>query len=299
MALAVNRLLNEEFMNYRQKRILIFQGPFSLIEYITMVSEHIAKNESSYTEHKTFKIMDNYSVYTGCSFERKLIQDISEAKSEILILSEFINEEVLDACIEANFRGISVFVLYDSLAIKKIGGIKGFKRVLKKYLPGNGYIVKPVKHYIAAIISAFLATFFLVNMYLNVKWDSVYDTYALLITITFVLFTFSSLKTVQETRRKAFDRKDNIGGFAPFEIKMLNREVWEGSNVWQDLYLIDQAISYIESSDDLVDKESLKFHSMLRAANYVNVLQLVSFIKNLLGAEAFTQSLVSKKNYKK
>lgn len=228
-----------------------------------------------------FKIATNENeaveVYVGQSSGKQLQNDIESAKSEVLIISPYIDESKLKDLIKLKYKNINVRLAFSSLNIKQES------RILKMLIHQNKHIdtikkekiEQQIKLYNYFTIGYLLVGAFAFVLSINKMIELKTLNYYFILPILFSYLFYSTKKQIDKLKKTPIFRYDYI---KKLDFKFLRTSSNEAKFIHSKIYVIDKKIAYLGSINFTNNGFTSNFETRIRITHEDKVNELVDFV---------------------
>ena len=219
-------------------------------------------------------------VYIGQNSGRQLQRDIENAKSEVLIISPYIDETKLDDLIKLKNRNINVRLAFSSLRKEQKNNI------LQKLIQQNKYtdtvkqerVKKQAKLYNYLTTTSFvLGICALILSVFEISNSKIFVSCLLILIVFFALSQWfkKKKKQIEKTGIYTYDYSAKIN------FKYLSNYFNKDKFVHSKIYVIDRKVAYLGSLNFTNDGFSSNFETRIRITHEDKIKELVEFVNNI------------------
>ncbi|QZK99476.1 NgoFVII family restriction endonuclease [Flavobacterium psychrophilum] len=238
------------------------------------------KKRNFYFKSETDKKDESIEVYIGQSCGKQLSLDIQNAKSEVLIISPYVDETKIDDLIRLQKKGINVKIAFSSLRPEQK------RSVLRKLIYQNqttNITAKEKKEKYEKLLIGFGIALLCLGLYsIYVIFKSHFEKQILNNYSLVAFFSFISCYFIKKGIDKV--RKVNIYNYSYTEnikFKYLRSSQEKGMFIHSKIYVIDRKIAYLGSLNFTNNGFNSNFETRVRITKTDSINELIEFINSI------------------
>lgn len=244
------------------------------------------KKKNFYFKTETEKKDESIEVYIGQSCGKQLSLDIQNAKTEVLIISPYVDESKIDDLIRLQKKGINVKIAFSSLRPEQK------RSVLRKLINQNqttNVTAKERKEKYEKLLIGFgiallcLGIYSIYVIYRSHFEKNILNNYSLISLLCFIgcYFTKKGIDKVRKVNIYDYSYSENIN------FKYLRSSQEKGMFIHSKIYVIDKKIAYLGSLNFTNNGFNSNFETRVRITKTDSINELIEFI-NLIFEDDYT-----------
>lgn len=219
-------------------------------------------------------------IYLGQNSGKQLSEDIFNAKSEVLIISPYIDESKLDELISLKNRNVNVRLAFSSLREDQNKNI--LRKLIHQHVEVDNFRKEKKEkqqnlYQILSLFSLCIGFVMLLTLILNFKIESKILIYFFISTISFYLYYFFNIKRNKIKKLAIY----NYSYSEKINFKYLRTSQFSKMFIHSKIYVIDRKVAYLGSLNFTNNGFSTNFETRIRITQKNKIEELVAFVHSI------------------